>query len=95
MEEKNETHPLHFFLLLLGGLSLGAGILNLYWSFGFSKDGGVTRTGLNQDFATTGFSGIDNIQLMNSADFAIPLVVIGVCCMVFANATAWRQTDGY
>jgi hypothetical protein len=29
------------------------------------------------------------------ADFAIPMVAVGAAMMVFANAIAWRETDGY
>jgi hypothetical protein len=86
---KNETHPLHLGLLLFGGLCLGTGILNLYYSFGW--EGGD----FNSDFGQVGFSGLDNISLLPAADFAIPMVVVGALCLIVANATAWRETDGY
>jgi hypothetical protein len=88
-EPRNETHPLHFSLLMFGGLCLGTGLLNLYYSFGWH--GGD----MNSDFVQIGFSGLDNIALKPTADFAIPLVVVGAICLIFANATAWRETDGY
>ena len=88
-DSREESHPLHMALLLLGGLCLGTGILNLYYSFGWH--GGD----MNSDFAQVGFSGLDNIALKPTAEFAIPLVVIGALCMIFANATAWQETDGY
>lgn len=86
---RDELHLLYLGLFLVGGLCTGAGILNLYWSFG--RETGT----LNSDHATVGFSGMDDIQLLQAADFSIPLVVVGFCCLVIANATAWKETDGY
>ena len=88
-EERDELHPLHLALFLIGGLCTGTGILNLYWSFGWP--GGV----LNGDFKTIGFDGIDNIAILPTADLAIPLLVVGVACVVMGTATAWKETDGY
>lgn len=87
-EPKNEVYPLHLGLLLFGGLTLGTGILNLYYSFGWR--GGP----FNSDLAQIGFHGLDDISLLPTGDWAIPMVVVGALCMIFANATAWRETDG-
>lgn len=82
-------HQLHLALYMGGGFSLGTGILNLYWSFGMP-------TGpLNQNLAVAGFNGLDNLTLLPAADYSIVLVIMGICCMVIANATAWKQTGGY
>jgi hypothetical protein len=86
---KSETHLFHLVLLIGGGLCLATGILNLYYSFGWI--GGD----MNSNFAQIGFSGIDNISPLPMADFAIPMVAVGAAMMVFANAIAWRETDGY
>ncbi len=75
--------------LPIGGLLLGTGIVNLYYSFGW--DSGP----MGQDFSGVGFSGVDNISLLPSAEFSIPLVVMGVLILVGLNATAWRHTGGY
>ena len=85
----NGVHPAHLALFLVGGLTLGIGLVSLYWSFGWP--GGP----LNGDFATIGWSGLNNIQTLDPADFSIPLVVIGLACLVYANAIAWRHTGGY
>ena len=92
--ESSKNHTMHLGLFLLGGLSLGSGLMNLYWSFGHTDAGGAP-VGLNNEFSSVGFSGLDNITLLGSADFSIPLVVLGIVCMVAANMTAWKQTDGY
>ena len=85
----SDNKYLYVFGLPLGGLLLGTGIVNLYYSFGW--DGGP----MGQNFSGVGFSGVDNIGLLPSAEFSIPLVVMGVLILVGLNATAWRQTGGY
>ena len=80
---------IYVLLYIFGGASLGTGILNLYWSFGNGD------TPLNSDFAAVGFSGLDNIALLDNFDFAIPLIVAGLACLVIANMNAWKETDGY
>ncbi|MCB9664295.1 MAG: hypothetical protein H6732_09290 [Alphaproteobacteria bacterium] len=81
--------PLHVALLIAGGLSLGTGILFLIDSFGWA--GGE----FNKDFAQIGFSGLDDISLLPASQISFPLIVIGAICLIVANATAWKQTDGY
>ena len=79
----------HYLLLLLGGLLLGTGLVNLYWSFGDPNND------LNGNAAEVGWSALDDISLLPSADLAIPLIFAGVGTMVFLNARAWRYTGGY
>ena len=70
-------------------LRLGTGILNLYWSFG-------APTGpLNSDFAIAGFTGLDNLTSFDASDYSIPMVVVGLVCLVYGNTIAWRYTGGY
>lgn len=88
-EPRNDSNLLHLVLLIGGGLCLGTGILNLYYSFGWI--GGD----LNANFAQVGASGVDNLSTLPMADLAIPLVAIGALMLIFANATAWRETGGY
>ena len=70
-------------------LLMGTGVVNLYYSFGW------TGGDLNSNHALVGFSGIDNLSLLPDSNYAIPLVVIGGLCLIIANATAWKATDGY
>lgn len=86
---KDETQPFHLALLLVGGLCLGTGVLNLLDSFGWL--GGD----LNSNYGQVGWSALDNISLLPGASVAVPLVVVGALCLVIANATAWKQTGGY
>ena len=88
-EPRDEVHPMHFGLFIFGGLCVGTGLLNLYYSFGWS--GGD----LNSNFAQVGYTAMDNISLLPSADVSLPLIVIGALSLIFANATAWRETGGY
>lgn len=86
---QDDFNPLHLGLYLFGGACAGSGLLALYFSFG-------SPTGdLNQNVDLIGFSGLDNIQALGAADFAIPMVVVGALSLIFANAVAWRKTGGY
>jgi hypothetical protein len=89
MTGRDEVHPLYLALFLIGGLCTGTGILNLYYSFGYV--GGDE----NLNISHLGFSGIDNLSFLRPADYSIPLVLVGVACLVIANASAWKETDGY
>lgn len=89
MTGRDDVHPLYLALFLIGGLCTGTGILNLYYSFGYA--GGDE----NLNISKLGFSGIDNLSFLPTADFSIPLVLVGVACLVIANASAWKETDGY
>jgi len=86
--DENRIHGTQLGMLLIGGLMTGTGLLNLYFSFGWV--GGD----FNSDFSQVGFSGLDEIGLLPTSTWAIPLVVLGALMMVIANATSWRQTDG-
>jgi hypothetical protein len=96
-EKDTDSTITHLILLIVGGLCIGAGMINMYYSFGWAQ--GTTnsnaRIPMNTDVAGVGFSGLDNISLLSSSALAIPLVAVGIFMMVIANRTAWRQTDGY
>ena len=83
-------HPLYLALFLIGGICLGSGIVGLYGSFGWA--GGPA---LNGDFAQIGFSALDNLDMLPGAEVAVVLVVVGLVCLVYGNATAWRETGSY
>lgn len=89
MTARDDVHPLHLGLFLVGGLCTGFGILSLAWSFGY--EGGP----VNQHLGEVGYTAMDNLSLLPAADYSIFLLVVGVCCLVIANATAWKETDGY
>jgi hypothetical protein len=88
MSKRDELHPLYIALFLVGGLCTGAGIVNLYYAFGAASD-------LNGDFATIGFTALDNIGTLPAFSYSLPLIIVGVACLVLANSAAWKETDGY
>lgn len=85
----SELHPLHFALLMIGGLTLGFGVVNLITAFGW------TGGDINSNNALVGFHGLDQIGWLPGADVAVPMVVFGAICLIIANASAWKQTGGY
>ena len=97
-EEKDTDSTItHLILLIAGGVCTGAGMVNLYYSFGWAQghSSSNARIPMNTDLSSLGFTGLDNISLLSSSSLAIPLVIVGVAMMVMANSTAWRQTGGY
>lgn len=84
-----ESNLVYLFGLLGGGLALGFGIISLYYSFGYPG------ADMNGDFKAIGFSAIDNIQLLDAADYSFGFIVLGAMVMVMLNATAWKRTGGY
>ena len=86
---QEDGNPFYVIGLPLGGLTLGAGLVCLYFSFGWE------RGWLNQNIGEAGFSGIDNLGLLPPADYSFGLIVLGALILVFLNATAWRRTNGY
>ena len=85
----DRLQTLHLALFLIGGACAGTGIVNLLGAFG------APSGDMNQNFAVIGADALDNIGAGPTFDFAIPLVVVGVLCLIFANAIAWRKTGGY
>ncbi len=88
-EKTDRLQTLHLALFLIGGACAGTGIVNLLGAFG------APSGDMNQNFAVIGADALDNIGAGPTFDFAIPLVVVGVLCLIFANAIAWRKTGGY
>jgi hypothetical protein len=97
-DESDELNLPHLVALLGGGITVGFGAVNLFWAFGWNgadQARNAPRIPMNTDTNGVGWSGLDNITLLASADYAIPLIVTGALVMVIANATAWRKTGGY
>jgi hypothetical protein len=84
-------------LFLVGGLCTGAGVVNLYYCFGSDADSATdfAHQGMNTNLAQVGFSAMDNLRALPAAEFSLPLIIVGVACLVLANANAWKETDGY
>jgi len=75
---------------LAGGACAGLGVL-LAAVYGFNMPGGDVAT----QFSQLGADGLPAVGITNTGMGAIVLVIIGACLMIKANATAWKQTDGY
>ena len=82
-------HALHLALFLVGAGCSGTGLVLAYHSFGWPEGP------LNSDFAKVGINGLDNIELLPGAEIAVALIVVGIVALVYGNATAWRETNGY
>lgn len=89
MEAREDVPYLYIGLFIAGGLCVGTGIVNLYYA------AGLPEGDINGHLDVVGFTALDNITRFPSASFALPLVLVGVCCLVIANITAWKETDGY
>lgn len=72
-----------------GGLLLGFGVLLLYYSFGYEAGN------MADNLSKIGASGVDNLSLLDAADYSIGMVVAGAVFMIFLNAGAWKHTGGY
>ena len=83
----NESNSLYL-LLVPAGLSVGLGVVLLYYSFGWEVGY------LGQHISQAGFTGMDNIGPLSAVDFSIGFIVLGLVTMVFLNANAWKYTDG-
>lgn len=83
------VHGLHLALFVIGAGCAGAGLVMAYHSFGWPEGP------LNSNFAEIGSNGLDNIELLPGAELAVALIVVGIVALVYANATAWRETHGY
>lgn len=92
-EAHAETQPtvsrLYAVGLPLGGLCLGFGIVNLYYSMGWGSGP------MGQDFTSVGASGIDNLGLLPPADYSLVFIAAGIAILVSLNRGAWRHTGGY
>ena len=88
-------------LWILGGLSIGSGILMMLGSFGGQSGVGIADD--NGDFAghaaqiyhTTGYDTTADLLIFGQGWLAIILALAGIAMMVYANAGAWKQTGGY
>ena len=83
-------------LWIVGGICAGVGILLLIGGFGDSGFGLVTD-GSMQPAAVTfhrfGYDASLDVALSSNGKMGIPLILVGLVLMVYANATAWKDTN--
>jgi len=92
-EHDEQPSNLTYLLLPVGGILVGLGVVNLWYSFG-APDVDFDK-GLNGNFQVIGSTALDNVGLLPAADYSIVLIVAGLALMVFLNSRAWRYTAGY
>ncbi|MEL6345869.1 MAG: hypothetical protein AAFV53_22350 [Myxococcota bacterium] len=87
-------------LWVIGGLCIGSGILLFMPHYGSGGGIGVAQNGqylgqASQKYYLTGYDTVGDIAMFSQGWFAILLGLTGVALMVYANANAWKDTNGY
>ena len=88
-------------LWVIGGLCIGGGFLLMLPSQTSSGGIGVAAADGSylgpaaQVYPATGYDTVADIMLFGQGWMALLLGLTGVALLVFANATAWRETGGY
>lgn len=92
-------------LWVIGGLCIGTGFLlalPAYDRIGGGRGGGIGISnggeyagGASQIFHTTGYDSVRDIAVFGQGWMAIVIGLIGMGLLVYANANAWKETNGY
>ena len=81
---------------IAGGISLGFGILFMMGAFGptgFGLGGEDNIVPAALSFKSYGYDASLDLGLTSSGKFGIPLILVGIVLMVYANAGAWKDTN--
>jgi len=92
-------------LWVIGGLCIGTGFLlalpaydgvggGRAGAFGVSN-GGDYAGGTSSVFHTTGYDTLSDIAVFGQGWMAAIIILTGMALMVYANANAWKETNGY
>ena len=81
---------MHNVLIPLGGILTGSGVISLLW--GFQSD---TGEGMSVSFSKLGYTGLDQMTLTDTGCMALCAIGVGLAMLIYANATAWKKTNGY
>ena len=79
-----------------GGLCVGLGVLFLIGAFGptgFGLPSGDSIITAAEGYKYFGYDASLDVKLTTMGKIGIPLVLTGLVLMVFANATAWKDTN--
>ena len=88
-------------LWILGGLSIGSGILMMLGRFngqsgiGIADDKGDFVGHAAQVYHTTGFDTVSDLAFFSNGWLALLLAGAGTAMLIYANAGAWKDTGGY
>lgn len=79
------------FIIPLGGVLVGSGIMTMLFGWHIGEPGKDAA----EQISTVGFNALGEITMTGAAPIAFALILSGIALLVYGNATAWRQTDGY
>ena len=92
-------------LWVIGGLCIGTGVLLAlpdYDRIGGGRGGGVGLSkggeyagGASQVFHTTGYDSVMDVAVFGQGWMALIIIITGAALMIYANANAWTETNGY
>lgn len=88
-------------LWIIGGLCIGSGFLMMLpnrtssGGIGVANPDGTYAGEASQVYYATGYDTIADVAMFGQGWLAILLALTGMALLVFANATAWRETGGY
>ncbi len=80
----------HEILWLVGGICVALGFVACL-SGGFGVPGGDIAL----MFPNLGYDGVDDLRVNGGGMLGLVLIVSGLACLVGANSTAWKKTNGY
>ena len=83
---------------LAGGVLLGIAIMFMLGAFGdtgFGLMSGGVQVPAASSYSQYGYDASLDVSLTSNGKMAILFLILGLGCLVGANATAWRETDGY
>lgn len=91
-------------LWVIGGLCIGSGIIlfmprygttgTIGGGIGVAKDGQYIGQA-SQTYYATGYDTVGDLAMFSQGWFAILLGLTGIALLVYVNATAWKDTNGY
>ena len=81
---------------IVGGLCLGFGVLMMIGAFGATGLGlgsGDNIVPAALSYKSYGYDASLDVGLTSSGKVGIPLMIIGIALLVFANNSAWKDTN--
>lgn len=87
---------------IIGGLFVGTGFLFMLGAFGPTGFGFMQEVGgaevqkhMAEAYSQYGYDASLQIQLTSNGYMALCCFLVGLMMLIGANATAWRDTEGY
>ena len=83
--------PVQKFLIPLGGVLLGSGLMTMLFGWGIGEPGLDSA----QQISSVGYVALDEIVMTSYGPIAFGLIFLGAALAIAGNATAWKETGGY